>query len=609
MRTLCLTLPLILLGCAPQEGEAPQAPSSKEARSAAPAPIDTGGTACTSTSAFSCIGEAAIAALEANHAADRGHTWQSSTDATFSGDWLLQVPAREYWGSSIEDIEADPGPGTGVEHPDFGLPYCDAANPCTAGTCRAVSATVDDFRSTSPPDMLCMGPSDHVWDAMYEVLSSAESYADVSSLDFPDNPAGTPPVDEGRFLIALRNALRFLDSKGQPIKVRMMFGWLADDTSWDDMLSRRTNKLLNGINRRSTSLQIWIGGMSYQGVSWNHSKIVAVDGEELVTGGINFYTNDYLKASPVRDISLRLRGQPARDAHRYLDGIWDTFGYYQTHYTTSGVFVEMAGVNMSSTPPDASDAATEPDSGDTSGIPVITMGRHGLIDRMGINDPAPSDDGMLAAIDAAEESLWFALQDIGPVQVSALTATGSYAWPEELITILTQKAIDEVEVSIVLSSPYQEDPAAPDDFSYFYSYGWSLPDVLFHWKRTVSANPTLKAAAEATVEGSVEALICNRISLASVRINSGVTGDDVWSDGSPMGNHSKLWIADGKAFYVGSQNLYISNLFEWGLLVDDETQTQEVIDDYWGPMWEHSKRTAVSGPEATSCPLLATSSG
>lgn len=42
---------------------------------------------------------------------------------------------------------------------------------------------------------------------------------------------------------------------------------------------------------------------------------------------------------------------------------------------------------------------------------------------------------------------------------------------------------------------------------------------------------------------------------------------------------------DDQAFYLGSQNLYVANLAEWGILVDDKQTAQQVLDDYWNLVW------------------------
>jgi len=40
--------------------------------------------------------------------------------------------------------------------------------------------------------------------------------------------------------------------------------------------------------------------------------------------------------------------------------------------------------------------------------------------------------------------------------------------------------------------------------------------------------------------------------------------------------------------YTGSQNIYVCDLAEWGLIIDDSAVTAQMIQDYWKPLWEAS---------------------
>ena len=55
-----------------------------------------------------------------------------------------------------------------------------------------------------------------------------------------------------------------------------------------------------------------------------------------------------------------------------------------------------------------------------------------------------------------------------------------------------------------------------------------------------------------------------------------------------MGMHAKHFIIDDVATYIGSQNLYVCDLAEWGVVIDDEEKTKSMMEEYWNPMWEHS---------------------
>jgi len=61
-----------------------------------------------------------------------------------------------------------------------------------------------------------------------------------------------------------------------------------------------------------------------------------------------------------------------------------------------------------------------------------------------------------------------------------------------------------------------------------------------------------------------------------------------YEDGKSIGLHSKHWIVDDVCCYIGSQNLYMCDLAEWGIVVDSETEVKKIMTDYWQPMWESS---------------------
>jgi len=42
------------------------------------------------------------------------------------------------------------------------------------------------------------------------------------------------------------------------------------------------------------------------------------------------------------------------------------------------------------------------------------------------------------------------------------------------------------------------------------------------------------------------------------------------------------------ATYIGSQNLYICDLAEWGVIIDHEATTRQIMAEYWHPMWRAS---------------------
>jgi len=61
-----------------------------------------------------------------------------------------------------------------------------------------------------------------------------------------------------------------------------------------------------------------------------------------------------------------------------------------------------------------------------------------------------------------------------------------------------------------------------------------------------------------------------------------------WQDGTTLGLHSKHFIVDDKCAYIGSQNLYVCDLAEAGIIIDDEQTVKQFMEEYWNPMWSFS---------------------
>ena len=48
------------------------------------------------------------------------------------------------------------------------------------------------------------------------------------------------------------------------------------------------------------------------------------------------------------------------------------------------------------------------------------------------------------------------------------------------------------------------------------------------------------------------------------------------------------FIVDDVCCYVGSQNLYVCDLAEWGVVIDDKESTKKIKEEYWDPLWKYS---------------------
>lgn len=112
-----------------------------------------------------------------------------------------------------------------------------------------------------------------------------------------------PP--DGLFMESIKATLVKLHEKDKEIHVRMMFGNIVGMPVNCTSVLRQ---LTVGIPPESTKLRVWVGAWR-KGVSWNHAKILAVDGRYLHTGGHNLWDGHYLQFDPVHDLSLELEGR------------------------------------------------------------------------------------------------------------------------------------------------------------------------------------------------------------------------------------------------------------------------------------------------------------
>lgn len=96
---------------------------------------------------------------------------------------------------------------------------------------------------------------------------------------------------------------------------------------------------------------------------------------------------------------------------------------------------------------------------------------------------------------------------------------------------------------------------------------------------------------------ALDALLCSHFHIAPIRFGP----DDTWAGDKLIGNHAKFWMVDDHVFYIGSDNFYPVNLQEFGYIVDDKDAALQLRHVYWDPLWQWSKRAAISGGDASRC--------
>jgi phosphatidylserine/phosphatidylglycerophosphate/cardiolipin synthase-like enzyme len=208
-------------------------------------------------------------------------------------------------------------------------------------------------------------------------------------------------------------------------------------------------------------------------------------------------------------------------------------------------------------------------------VPVISVGRLGTLT---LNN-RPADDAFIAMIDASKEIIRMSLQDLGPVCIpSTKLALPGLKWPKVTLNALARAIwVRGVDVEIVVSNPGSI-PGGLGMTEACYGNGWTCVDVASEIIKRIKKQ--FPGADDAALRKKVE----QNLRVCFIRHAK----KNTYADGKTIGNHSKFFIIDDMAAYVGSQNLYMCDLAEWGVIVDDASETQKMIKDFWTPLWDAS---------------------
>lgn len=508
--------------------------------------------------------KAIVAGLKSTDPLKRRATWDYSFDNVFAPDWLIATPENAFGDyATFEMPIAAPGAN------DFGLQACtggtDPLHPCVtlASSVKTPGGTPQSFHA---------GHSRQLYEEMYKLITSATAFVDIASLLRKD---ATP---SGEFLAAVRNALTYLSNvpAAQNVIVRLIFGeplgWLGDTgpngryipgtgpyQSAPDLLAQLTRD----IPATTTSkMRVYVAyTSSVPSITWNHAKILAVDGRRAMVGGHNMWAGPYLGANPVLDVSLKLSGLAAVDAHRFADNLWFQqvlqHGSYWVADSASFVAPATKAAGQRAVPATRlfdqwySEPADNPARESGTGTPVLTVGRE-----EGTPVPsAPSDKALLKLLDLATQSIYISAQAMSHDPIYPRN------WPLEFLDGLAAALVRNVPITIFMSDPsggaYKGDPPA---------------DVISQIQnRIVGKTPA-----------QIDVL------LQQLSVRSFPPASRWGLAGSPgISNHGKVLMVDKKAFSIGSQNFYPSSpatMSELTYVVEDATLAGTLYDTYFAKM-------------------------
>lgn len=219
-------------------------------------------------------------------------------------------------------------------------------------------------------------------------------------------------------------------------------------------------------------------------------------------------------------------------------------------------------------------------------IPMIAMGRYGCM----LPRARPSDEAFVAMFDSAKTIIHMALQDLGPITLPGLpgpVAVPGCVWPEEYMNALGRAMWDrDVDVEIAVSNPGST-PAGLPLTQACYGNGWTCAQVASEIIQTI------KDQYYDVKDDELRDVVRRNLRVTFIREmpplgNKWSAKPNLGQDAATMGMHAKHFIIDDRAYYIGSQNLYIADLAEWGILIDDPAQTKKCMQEYWNPLWKAS---------------------
>ncbi|MFF2079648.1 phospholipase [Kitasatospora sp. NPDC058162] len=431
-------------------------------------------------------------------------------------------------------------------------------------------------------------------DKMRENIGRATRTVDISTL---------APFPDGAFQDAIADGLKASVAAGNRPHVRVLAG-AAPLLNITALPSKYRDDLVARLGGAAGSVTLEVASMTTAktAFSWNHSKLLVVDGQSVITGGINNWKKDYLDtAHPVTDVDLALNGPAAASAGAYLDTLWDWT------CRNSGVFSAawFASTNGAGCTPDL-EKRLNPAAGQvpaTGTVPVIAIGGLGV----GIRDADPASgyrpdpasdaddikcgpiglhdntngDRNYETVNPEENALRALVASAGSrIDISQQDVTGTCPpmprYDARLFDLLAGKLADGVKVRIVVSDPGNRGAVG--------SGGYSQIKSLNEISDTLAARLTDRLGDP----GQARTAMCQNLQLASFRASSAPT----WADGHPYALHHKLVSVDGSAFFIGSKNLYPAWLQDFGYVVENRTAAAQLDAQLLAPQWQYSQAAA-----------------
>lgn len=414
-----------------------------------------------------------------------------------------------------------------------------------------------------------------------------------------------------------------------PAKVSLYFGSLAPDfelcgdeiadeidTIWDDVfayLSENHPPIWTHIGENEKDLRKLcanlIKGIIEYPFSWNHAKIFAINGVWLLQGGANYWV-DYEKGKTTPfDLSMKINGDCAIDAHNFCNYLWGFMASNQTKYISCQEYKNGRFENTVS-PPNF-DQSPE----NQGNIKVLTTNELGLW---------PGSPISYLIIDVITNLLWPTFVNNRLEHYFPKFCQLLYGGSEKKLAYSAGRYIRKCAIAGAQSDiVFSQQKFVMDDLlqagEWFSEFLKRFNDILFtNWDgmlwdfeliealaTAIKKNDNLQCVIVASYyitnddHGGYQDPITSKQFMDMVSL---FAGKDVFkmkfiynriSNSNSIGNHSKLISIDSMSegnslLYIGSQNAYVSYNQEFGVWIEDRNSIVNILNDYWRKLQDKS---------------------
>lgn len=407
-------------------------------------------------------------------------------------------------------------------------------------------------------------PTKNFVDYIEQSVAQTESVVYISSLWFtPGNS-----MEE-----ALKRAISFLNQKSfqlqRPIRVRIIFSMYKSSPI---PTKGASEKVINYLLPDGVSPFLDLSIISYRNPSaFNHSKIIAIDSNKLITGGANFPDKDYDDFNdPVNDLLIEFNIPYIADLGRiYLSklAVETRIGEEFSINSIACTNTEKYDCNVSNRWYETSEPLLN-----IFNIPLIfenynndyVIGAGKMMNSKEYNDAQFSTDSILSLLNNAQYEINISQQSIKNI------LPGSTEIQNDTCASIGKAIMRGVKVNVILSS---------------YN-GQGLPIVGYD-DSAYNDLETQKCVIKNTIN------IFN-LDPSEYLANLNLMHVARWFNEPPFyfnykygtaKNHVKFIMVDDQMAYIGSENLYYNNHAEFGVVINSRLLMSKIKNEYWNPTY------------------------